>query len=53
MLANEVDEVRRLLAPGRRKRAEAEAKLRGLAIVDHTIRGSLVQPGESELRKIG
>lgn len=53
MFANELDEVRRLLAPGRRKRAEAEAKLRGLAIVDHAIQGSLVQPGESELRKIG
>lgn len=53
MFANELDEVRQLLAPGRRRRAEAEAKLRGLAIVDHAIQGSLVQPGESELRKIG
>jgi hypothetical protein len=53
MFANELDDVRRLLAPGRRKRKEAEAKLRGLAIVDHAIQGSLVQPGESELRKIG
>jgi hypothetical protein len=53
MFANELDDVRLLLAPGRRKRKEAEAKLRGLAIVDHAIQGSLVQPGESELRKIG
>lgn len=53
MFANELDDVRRLLAPGRRKRKEAEAKLRGLAIVDHAIQGSLVQPGESELRKLG
>ncbi|MCK8642417.1 DUF3644 domain-containing protein [Mycobacterium colombiense] len=32
MFATELDEVRRLLAPGKRRRAEAEAKLRGLAI---------------------
>lgn len=53
MFANELEDVRQLLAPGRRKRKEAEAKLRGLAIVDHAIQGSLVQPGESELRNIG
>jgi hypothetical protein len=53
MFASELDEVRRLLAPGKRRRAEAEAKLRGLAIVDHAIRGSLVQPGEAELHQLG
>jgi hypothetical protein len=53
MFATELDEVRRLLAPGKRRRAEAEAKLRGLAIVDHAIQGSLVQPGEAELHELG
>lgn len=53
MFATELDAVKQLLAPGRRHRAEAEAKLRGLAIVDGALQGRFVQPSESELRKLG
>ena len=52
MFAQEMEEVRRLLEPGTRKAAEAHAKLRGLAIVDGTIRGELLQPGERDLKKL-
>jgi len=53
MFSSEADEVRKLLAPGKRKRAEAEAKLRGIAIVDGALQGTFVQPSESELKKLG
>jgi uncharacterized protein DUF3644 len=53
MFRDEMEEIKRLLAPGRRKRAEAEARLRGLAIVDGALQGELLQPGSSQLRKLG
>ena len=53
MFSSEVDTVRELLAPGRRKQAEAIAKLRGIAIVDGALQGHLLQPGESELKRLG
>ena len=52
MFDEELDEVRQLLAPGSRRKAEAHAKLRGLAIVDGAIRGELLQPGEGDLRHL-
>lgn len=52
MFADEVEEVRRLLEPGTRKATEAHAKLRAIAIVDGTIRGELLQPGERDLKKL-
>jgi hypothetical protein len=52
LFANELDEVRKLLAPGRRRRTEAEARLRGLAIVDSALQGERSQPGTSDLRKL-
>lgn len=53
MFHEEMDEIKRLLAPGRRKRAEAESRLRGLAIVDGALQGELMQPGATQLRKLG
>lgn len=53
MFASEVEAVRGLLAPGRRKRAEAAAKLRGIAILDGALRGDPLQPGDGELQRLG
>ena len=53
MFSAEADAVRELLAPGKRKRAEAEARLRGIAIVDGALQGSFVQPSASELTRLG
>jgi hypothetical protein len=53
MFASEVETVRGLLAPGRRKSAEATAQLRGIAIVDGALRGYFLRPGENELRSLG
>ncbi|MCL4473760.1 MAG: hypothetical protein M1455_07450 [Actinobacteria bacterium] len=49
---NEVKEIERLLSPGSRRNIEAKAKLRSLAIMENSIQGEKVQPGEAELRKI-
>jgi hypothetical protein len=53
LFADEVEQVKRLLAPGQRRRTEAEARLRGLAIVDGALRGERLQPGPGELRRMG
>jgi hypothetical protein len=50
---SEVKEIKKLLQPGRRRRVEALARLRPLAILDATIRGEKGQPSESDLRRIG
>lgn len=50
---SEVEEVKKLLQPGRRRRIEALARLRPLAILDATLRGEKSQPSDSELRRIG
>lgn len=52
MFAEEMEEVRRLLAPGTRRHAEAEARLRSLAIMDGAIQGEATQPRKSELRRL-
>ena len=49
----EVEEIKRLLQPGRRRRIEAMARLRPLAILDATILGEKGQPSEGDLRRIG
>lgn len=52
MFNGEIEEVRRLLAPGTRRRSEAEARLRSLAIMDGAVQGEATQPGTSELRRL-
>lgn len=53
LFIDELAEVRALLAPGRRRRTEAEARLRGLAIVDSALQGERFQPGATDLRRLG
>ncbi len=53
LFAMEMEEVAKLLAPKKRKRTEAEARLRGLVIVDGSLRGEKLQPGAADLRRIG
>lgn len=53
MFKEGVEEVRRLLTPGTRRQAEAESRLRGLAIMDGAIRGEVTQPGEAGLKRLG
>jgi AcrR family transcriptional regulator len=49
----ETREIKKLLAPGHRRRTEADARLRSLAIVDYSLRGKKTQPSTGELRRIG
>jgi hypothetical protein len=49
---DQIDEVKKLLKPGGRKRIEALAKLRSLAIIESSIQGEKLQPGEGELKAI-
>jgi hypothetical protein len=50
---SEVAEIKKLLGPGRRRRLEAAARLRPLAILDGTIRGEKGQPSDADLARIG
>ena len=52
LFESEVDEISKLLRPGRRRRIEAEARLRPLTILDATIRGEKGQPSQGDLRLI-
>lgn len=49
---SETRDIGKLLAPGYRRRTEADARLRSLAIVEHSLRGQKTQPSASELRRI-
>lgn len=53
LFEQEAKEVERLLRPGKRRRLEATAKLRALAIVDGAMRGDRLQPTDGELRQLG
>ncbi|WP_353845224.1 DUF3644 domain-containing protein [Methanothrix sp.] len=48
-----IEEIKKLLVPGRRKRTEAYARLRPLAILDATIRGEKLQPSIRDLGMMG
>lgn len=52
LFTEEVREVARLLSPGKRRRAEATARLRALSIVDGAMQGEKLQPSESALQKL-
>ncbi len=53
LFTEEIDEVARLLGPGKRRHAEALARLRALSIVDGAMQGQRLQPSEGDLRKLG
>jgi len=48
----EVGEIKKLLRPGMRRRIEAAAKLRALAIIDSAMQGENVQPDNRDLNKL-
>lgn len=50
LFQKETEEIRKLLRPGTRRKTEAYARLRPLAILDATIRGEKLQPSTGELR---
>ena len=50
---NEIKEIKRLLSPGKRRGAEAAAKLRALALVEGATHGSNMQPSQQDLKRIG
>lgn len=53
LFESEVAEIEKLLKPGRRRRLEALARLRPLAILEATIRGEKGQPSDADLRRLG
>lgn len=50
---SEINEILKLLEPGRRRSVEAQARLRPLAILDSSIRGERDQPSAEDLSRIG
>jgi hypothetical protein len=48
-----IEEIKKLLGPGKRKRTEAYARLRPLAILDAAIRGEKLQPSIKGLSEVG
>jgi hypothetical protein len=48
----EVQEIAKLLAPGKRRKLEAIARLRPLAILDLALRGEKGHPGDNDLRRV-
>ena len=48
----EIEQIKKLLAPGKRRKLEAMARLRPLAILDSAFRGERGHPGDPDLRKL-
>lgn len=48
----EVDEIRGFLAPGTRKKMDAVAKARSLAVLESSVKGNYEQPSDRELEKV-
>ncbi len=49
--ANEINDIKRLLGPSKRKDIEAKEKLRALAIMENAVQGENTQPTDRELKK--
>ncbi len=52
LFENELEEIRKLLLPGTRRKVEAIVKLRGLAIFDGALRGEKLQPNQGYLNRL-
>lgn len=52
LFTSEVDEIKRLLQPGKRRKAEALGRLRSLAIVENALNGNEDMPNDADLRKL-
>ena len=52
LIASEVEQISSLLEPRKRRRVEARAQARGLAIMEGSINGERVQPSNGQLDKI-
>jgi hypothetical protein len=52
LVRDEVALIRQLIEPGTRRRVEARARARSLAIMDEAIGGEFVQPGDRELDRL-
>jgi hypothetical protein len=48
----EIDRIKALLRPKSRRRVEAHARLRGLAILEGAIQGERIQPGSGDLSRL-
>jgi hypothetical protein len=53
LFESEADNIAELLRPHRRRRTEARARMRPLAILDATLRGEKTQPGNTQLDRLG
>ena len=49
---HEIEEVKKLIQPGSRKKLEALEKLRALAILENSIQGIEIQPSDAELKSL-
>lgn len=52
LFESEVEEIKKLLRPGKRRQIEVMARLRPLAILDSTIQGEKGQPSDADLRRM-
>lgn len=52
LMEDEVNVVRELLKPGKRRRVEAKARLRALAIMEGATRGEHIQPSDASLQGV-
>jgi len=52
MLADELEEIKRLLKPGRRQRVQARARERTLAVMENAINEVADQPSDAELDRL-
>ena len=52
LFEHEVDEIRKLLRPGTRRKIEALAKIRALSIVEGAVNGERLQPSQRELTEL-